>query len=169
MFYLLVTSIVFYKRNIYIYYIAVYKSRLYIYSINTQGEHMGITCKSWSLHSKPGWPSYIFFFFWPSSQEIQAEDTFPSVSMMSSTLAIPPPSTEAQIRHALQIGKKKKAFQLVETSQSLQCTVWPRKTYRKSEASLAHSHSLVQGHKSLDFPWCFLKSSYDYLQNMSHT
>ena len=45
--------------------------------------------------------------------------------MMSSTLAIPPPSTEAQIRHALQIEKKKKkkAFQLVETSQSLQCTV----------------------------------------------
>ena len=44
--------------------------------------------------------------------------------MMSSTLAIPPPRTEAQIRHALQIEKKKKkAFQLVETSQSLQCTV----------------------------------------------
>ena len=45
MFYLLVTSIVFFKKekNIYIFYIAVYKSRLYIYSINTQGEHMGTT------------------------------------------------------------------------------------------------------------------------------
>ena len=48
------------------------------------------------------------FFFLPSSQEIQAEDTFPSISMMSSTLAIPPLCTEAQIRPASQIEKKKK-------------------------------------------------------------
>lgn len=85
------------KENIYIFYIAVYKSRLYMYSINTRGGHMGTTSMSWWQLNHAG---SSIFSFWLSNQEIQAEGTFTSISMMSSTQAISPLSTEARIRQA---------------------------------------------------------------------
>lgn len=120
MFYLLGISIVF-KKGKYIYiflYIAVYKSRLYIYStiqrVSTRAQHVGL--RSHTLNQANG-PNILR----PANQEIQAEATFTPISTMSSTLAISPPSTEAQIGRALQTEES--AFRPAETRSVFQCMV----------------------------------------------